>query len=81
MNRRLFLGQSAALLGTTVGINKLALASAPNKAQVVVVGAGYGGATAAKYIRMLSNNSISVTLIEPNDNFISCPPVQSRGGW
>lgn len=73
MNRRLFLGQSAALLGTTVGINKLALASAPNKAQVVVVGAGYGGATAAKYIRMLSNNSISVTLIEPNDNFISCP--------
>ncbi len=73
MNRRLFLGQSAALLGTTAGINKLALASAPNKAQVVIVGAGYGGATAAKYIRMLSNNSISVTLIEPNENFISCP--------
>lgn len=73
MNRRLFLGQSAALFGTTVGINKLALASAQNKAQVVVVGAGYGGATAAKYIRMLSNNSISVTLVEPNDNFISCP--------
>lgn len=73
MNRRLFLGQSAALFGTTVGINKLALASAPSKAQVVVVGAGYGGATAAKYIRMLSNNSISVTLIEPNENFISCP--------
>lgn len=73
MNRRLFLGQSAALFGTTVGINKLALASAPSKAQVVVVGAGYGGATAAKYIRMLSNNSISVTIIEPNENFISCP--------
>lgn len=73
MNRRLFLGQSAALFGTTVGINKLALASASSKAQVVIVGAGYGGATAAKYIRMLSNNSISVTLIEPNDNFISCP--------
>ncbi|HEY7803714.1 MAG TPA: NAD(P)/FAD-dependent oxidoreductase [Orrella sp.] len=73
MNRRLFLGQSAALLGTTAGINKLALASAPNKAQVVIVGAGYGGATAAKYIRLLSNNSISVTLIEPNENFISCP--------
>lgn len=73
MNRRLFLGQSAALLGTTAGINKLALASAPSKAQVVIVGAGYGGATAAKYLRMLSNNSISVTLIEPNDNFISCP--------
>jgi len=73
MNRRLFLGQSAALLGTTAGINKLALASSQTKAQVVVVGAGYGGATAAKYIRMLSNNSIGVTLIEPNPNFISCP--------
>lgn len=73
MNRRLFLGQSAALFGTTVGINKLALASTPSKARVVVVGAGYGGATAAKYIRLLSNNSINVTLIEPNENFISCP--------
>lgn len=73
MNRRLFLGQSAALFGTSLGINKLALASAPSKAQVVVVGAGYGGATAAKYIRMLSNNSIGVTVIEPNENFISCP--------
>lgn len=73
MNRRIFLSQSAALLGTSVGINKLALASSSTKAQVVVVGAGYGGATAAKYIRLLSNNSISVTLIEPNSDFISCP--------
>jgi NADPH-dependent 2,4-dienoyl-CoA reductase/sulfur reductase-like enzyme len=73
MNRRLFLGQSAALFGTSVGINKLALASSTTKAQVVIVGAGYGGATAAKYIRMLSNNSIAVTLIEPNADFISCP--------
>lgn len=73
MNRRLFLGQSAALLGTAAGINTLALAASPNKAKVVVVGAGYGGATAAKYIRLLSNNSIDVMLIEPNSEFISCP--------
>jgi sulfide dehydrogenase [flavocytochrome c] flavoprotein subunit len=73
MNRRLFLGQSAALFGATLGVNSLALASSPNKAKVVVVGAGYGGATAAKYIRMLSNNSIDVMLIEPNGEFISCP--------
>ncbi len=42
------------------------------KARVVVVGGGYGGATAAKYIRML-DPSIEVTLIEPNEAFISCP--------
>ena len=73
MNRRLFIGQSAALFGATVGINSLALAQSANKAKVVVVGAGYGGATAAKYIRMLSNNNVDVMLIEPKGEFISCP--------
>ena len=41
--------------------------------KVVVVGAGYGGATAAKYIRMWSNGTIDVTVVEPNAEFISCP--------
>jgi NADPH-dependent 2,4-dienoyl-CoA reductase/sulfur reductase-like enzyme len=45
----------------------------PSKASVVVIGGGYGGATAAKYVRMLSNNKIDVVLIEPNDSFVSCP--------
>ena len=45
----------------------------PSKAQVVVVGGGYGGATAAKYVRLLSDQSIDVLLIEPNRQFISCP--------
>jgi sulfide dehydrogenase [flavocytochrome c] flavoprotein subunit len=48
-------------------------ANLPAKAQVVVIGGGYGGATAAKYVRMLSNYKINVVLIEPNTNFISCP--------
>ena len=73
MNRRIFLGQSAALFGATVGLNNIALASTKTKGKVVVVGAGYGGATAAKYIRMLSNSGIEVTLIEPNAEFVSCP--------
>jgi NADPH-dependent 2,4-dienoyl-CoA reductase/sulfur reductase-like enzyme len=41
--------------------------------QVVVVGAGYGGATAAKYTRLWSDGAIDVTLVDPNDAFISCP--------
>jgi NADPH-dependent 2,4-dienoyl-CoA reductase/sulfur reductase-like enzyme len=41
--------------------------------KVVVVGAGYGGATAAKYLRMWSGGTIDVTLVDPNEAFISCP--------
>ncbi len=48
-------------------------AGLPSKAQVVVVGAGYGGSTAAKYIRLLSDYQIDVLLIEPNPTFVSCP--------
>ncbi len=45
----------------------------PSRAQVVVIGGGYGGATAAKYVRMLSDYKIDVVLIEPNEAFVSCP--------
>ena len=47
--------------------------TAASKAQVIVVGGGYGGATAAKYIRVLSNYNIPVLLIEPQSDFVSCP--------
>ena len=45
----------------------------PNRATVLVVGGGYGGATAAKYIRLLSDYRIDVMLVEPNRQFVSCP--------
>ncbi len=69
MDRRSFLqaGAALALLGTGVS------AHAMRGAKVVVIGGGYGGATAAKYIRLLSDKSIDVTLVEPNKEFISCP--------
>lgn len=40
---------------------------------VIVVGGGFGGATAAKYLRMWSGGGVAVTLIERNTQFISCP--------
>ena len=40
---------------------------------VVVVGGGFGGATMAKHLRMWSEGSVQVTLIERNPTFISCP--------
>ena len=46
---------------------------APKKGpRVVVIGGGWGGATAAKYVRLI-DPSIEVVLIEPNREFISCP--------
>ena len=43
------------------------------QAKVVVIGGGYAGATAAKYLRLWSEGSIQVTLVEPNAAFLSCP--------
>jgi NADPH-dependent 2,4-dienoyl-CoA reductase/sulfur reductase-like enzyme len=40
--------------------------------RVVVIGGGWGGATAAKYVR-LGDPSIDVLLLEPNRLFVSCP--------
>ena len=41
--------------------------------RVVVVGAGYGGATAARHISMLSGGRIEVILVDQNARFVSCP--------
>jgi sulfide dehydrogenase [flavocytochrome c] flavoprotein chain len=44
----------------------------PSKARVVVIGGGFGGATAAKYIR-LWDPAIDVVLVERESAFTSCP--------
>ena len=72
LKRRHFLQSSAAL--SLLGLTGCALMTGvPASAKVVVVGGGYGGATAAKYIRLLSDYKIDVVLIEPQEVFISCP--------
>ena len=43
------------------------------KGKVVVVGGGWGGATAAKYLSLWSAGAIEVTLVEPSRTFVSCP--------
>ena len=55
-----------------LGLTPLAARGQAPKARVVVVGGGYGGAIAAKYLRMADPN-LKVTLIEKNKSFISCP--------
>ncbi|MBC7611046.1 MAG: FAD-dependent oxidoreductase [Polaromonas sp.] len=73
--RRAFLQSSAAfsLLGAAGLYGCASTAGIPSKAKVVVIGGGYGGATAAKYVRLLSDYKIDVVLIEPQDAFVSCP--------
>ncbi|RYX94020.1 MAG: flavocytochrome C [Comamonadaceae bacterium] len=71
MQRRSFLQSSAAL--SLLGLSACATSSIPSKAKVVVIGGGYGGATAAKYVRLLSDYKIDVVLIEPEAAFVSCP--------
>lgn len=70
MQRRDFLKLSGAALAASLlpGLSH-AKAGSPH---VVVVGAGFGGATCAKYLR-LWDPKIKVTLVEPNAQFISCP--------
>ena len=61
-------------LSTSVAVASMAgfplLSFGANK-QVVVIGGGAGGATAAKYLRML-DASIDVTLIEQNEFYYTC---------
>ena len=70
--RREFLkAASASFAAVAVGAHSnKANAAAP---RVVVVGAGYGGATAAKYIRKWSGGRIEVTVVEREAAFVSCP--------
>jgi NADPH-dependent 2,4-dienoyl-CoA reductase/sulfur reductase-like enzyme len=68
MDRRHFLQAGAAM--AAVGCANIGHQSKPH---VIVVGGGYGGCTAAKYVRIRSEGAIDVTLIEPNAKFVSCP--------
>lgn len=73
LNRRDFLKVSGAGAASTLIAGCATQGSAmKGTPKVVVVGAGFGGATCAKYIRKWGPN-IEVTIVEPNDNFVSCP--------
>lgn len=61
---------AASALGV-LGAPGLARAAGTGK-QVVVVGGGFGGTTCARHIRR-ADSSIAVTLVEPNEQFITCP--------
>ena len=70
INRRTFLKSSGAV--ASVGAIGGCASISSSGPKVVVVGGGYGGATAAKYIKMWAPD-FDVTIVERNAEFISCP--------
>jgi sulfite dehydrogenase len=75
LTRRDFLRSSGAAAAASLlpGCAAQPAPSAKSLGRVVVVGGGYGGATAAKYLRLWSGGSIEVVLVEREAEFVSCP--------
>lgn len=71
INRRDFLKISAAL-ATTLAAGCATTNGADARGRVVVIGGGFGGATAAKYLKKWAPG-LDVTLVERNARFVSCP--------
>ena len=78
INRRTFMklaGYSAGIGLVNNGLQGCAkqFTTKPTIGRVVVIGGGYAGNTAAKYMRMWSGGTIEVIVIEKNSQFVSCP--------
>jgi sulfide dehydrogenase [flavocytochrome c] flavoprotein chain len=63
-------GMAPSLLTACAGLNKR---DANSIGTVVIIGGGYAGTTAAKYISMWSAGAIEVVVIEKSSQFVSCP--------
>jgi sulfide dehydrogenase [flavocytochrome c] flavoprotein chain len=72
--RDFLLGSGAVAAGALLpGCTTPPAGTARTIGRVVVVGGGYGGATAAKYLSLWSANTVEVLLVEPEAQFVSCP--------
>ncbi len=73
MQRRSFL-QAGLGVGAAAGLLPARAQSIQREpARVVVIGGGFAGATAAKYLRLWSQQRVAVTLVEPQPRLLSCP--------
>ncbi|MDO9281050.1 MAG: NAD(P)/FAD-dependent oxidoreductase [Methylotenera sp.] len=76
INRRDFVKLTGVGLGlglANVSLSAFARATKLPIGRVVIIGGGYAGATAAKYLRLWSLGAIEVIMVEANQQFVSCP--------
>ncbi len=71
-NRRAFIKAAIAAAPASACLTLPGTARAGRKAAVVVVGGGFGGATAAKYLKLM-DPALDVTLVERQKTYTSCP--------
>lgn len=71
MQRRDFIRLLSA--GAAMGAFPSIARAASLKGRVLIVGGGYAGATAAKYLRLWGGDQIEIILIERSTTFVSCP--------
>ncbi|WP_135467403.1 NAD(P)/FAD-dependent oxidoreductase [Crenalkalicoccus roseus] len=69
LTRRAALGTAASALGLLAAP---ALSRAQGTARLLVIGGGFGGASAARFAR-LHHPEVEVTLVEPLTRFVTCP--------
>ena len=72
LTRREFIKWISAGAGVSAVAGCASMEATGATARVVVIGGGFSGATAARYIRLWAPD-IAVTLVERNTEFISCP--------
>jgi sulfite dehydrogenase len=72
LSRRRVLGAGLAVAAAVPMAGCANLGGGPSIGRVVIVGGGFGGATAARYLRLWGGN-VDVTLVERNASFVSCP--------
>lgn len=72
IDRRDFLKIAASTALVSFPVISKAVASQA-RGRVVVIGGGYAGATAAKYLRTWSHGGLDVIVVEPRSQFVSCP--------
>lgn len=71
-SRRQWLGRVGKTAVAGAALLSVPAYARPAAGKVVVIGGGFGGATAARYIKK-RNPAIDVTLIEPSTTFYTCP--------
>lgn len=72
LSRREWITKAAQAGVATAAFNAFPAIANSAAGRVVIVGGGFGGATAARYVKRF-NPDIKVTLIEPSKTFYTCP--------